>query len=100
MLGDSQIDLTTIWRGKWYFVICVAISLLLGVAYLLLVDPEYDLGARLLVEEKGLPLELGQPAPRDKVFLPTQAEIIRSPAVIDRAVKLCSPRAWSTHRNA
>lgn len=85
--GLGARELTTIvWRRKWYFFFCLAFSLALGAAYFVRADRLYQVSARLLVEKQGLPLG-SAPEQKEKEFLATQAEIIRSPAVVDRAVE-------------
>ncbi len=75
----------TAWRRKWLLVGCLVVSLLLGLAYIHQLKTVYQIKARLLVEEGRSPLQ--QNARRkDEGFLATQAEIVRSPAVVGRAV--------------
>ena len=77
-----------IWRRKWYLVGFVLFSLALGGAYLAQLQPAYEVEARVLVQQRSSPLDQGkQLAMADQDFLATQAEIIRSPAVVQSAVK-------------
>ena len=73
------------WRYKWFLFACLVISFALGSVYLKRVEPVYMIRARILVQEKGLPLDRREPRRRDMSFLATQAEIISSPAVVERA---------------
>ena len=78
------IDFRSIWQGRWIVVMCVVGSVALGGLYLQVSAPKYQVAARLLVEDRGNPLD--QQALPEKGFLPTQSEIIRSPKVISVAV--------------
>ncbi|MBW3600168.1 MAG: hypothetical protein KY475_23210, partial [Planctomycetes bacterium] len=80
------IDPATLWRRRWWLAATVIVAVLLGFLYLAVAAPMRHVGARLLVVEQGLLVEQDRPAPEDKNFLATQAEIIRSPAVIERVV--------------
>jgi len=82
-----QITLESLWRRRGIFVFCLIISLSLGGVYLAVARPMYQVKARLLVEERLKPLENSQRSGDNKDFLPTQAEIIRSPAVIQQVVE-------------
>ena len=85
-----------LWRRKWHLALPVAIALALGFAYLLRVHPTYNVQARVLVERQGMPLEQERPSPRNDAFLATQAEIIRSPAVVARAAASLPARLIAT----
>jgi len=65
----------------------VLFSLALGAFYLLHVAPLYHIQARVLVQRQGLPLSQERPTKDNVEFLATQAEIIRSPAIIEQAVR-------------
>lgn len=84
-LGARELA-TIVWRRKWYFVLCLTFTLGLGAAYFVRADRLYQVSARLLVEKQGLPLG-GAPEQQEKEFLATQAEIIRSPAVVGKAAE-------------
>lgn len=75
------------WRRKWWMAGCLLISLALGAAYLTRVEPSYRVQSRVLVQRQGLPLDDKRPSATSEAFLATQAEIIRSPAVVGRAVE-------------
>ena len=76
-----------IWRRKWWLAGCLLISLALGAAYLTRVEPSYRVQSRVLVQQHGLPLDQKRPSATSEEFLATQAEIIRSPAVVGRAAE-------------
>ena len=76
-----------LWRRKWYMLGFLTVPLLIGATYIALSQPTYRIGARVLVQQQGTPLDRNRPSDRDKDFLATQAEIIRSPAVVERAAK-------------
>ncbi len=77
-----------VWRGKWYVCGATVVALTLGAVFLTVTVPLYDVQARLLVQQQGMPLQETSDAARwDKEFLATQAEIIRSPEVVRRAVQ-------------
>ena len=78
--------LDVVWRRKWLVAGCVAISVLLGAVYVYQAEPVYSVQARVLVQPHGWPLDDGAEARREKEFLATQAEIISSPAVIERGL--------------
>lgn len=78
----------------WWLVGCLALTIGLGVVYLLQAEPVYRVHARILVEQKGLASAQARPD-RDKDFLATQAEIIRSPAVVSHAVETLGLTATS-----
>ena len=76
-----------IWRRKWHLISCLLISLALGAAYLTQAEPSYRVQARILVQQQGLPLETDRASTDTDEFTATQAEIIHSPAVVERAIK-------------
>ncbi len=82
------LDLLAIaWRRQHQVWLCVLAALAVGALYDNWAQPTYEVRAKLLVEKKGLALAEGElPKPlRDLEFLATQAEIVRSPAVVSRA---------------
>jgi uncharacterized protein involved in exopolysaccharide biosynthesis len=81
----SLINLDAIWRQRKLIVLCVGLTLSLGVVYLAVSSPKYSVEARLLVEDRGRILD-PESASKDD-FLPTQAEIIRSPTVLNDVLK-------------
>jgi len=87
--GDQGplLDLSLLWRKKFQLVLFTALAVGLGAVYLAVVDRSYEVTARLLIEPQREVLDTGRPTPKDSDFLPTQAEIIRSPTVIRRAIE-------------
>jgi succinoglycan biosynthesis transport protein ExoP len=63
----------------------------MGLLYLLFAEPVYNVGARLLVQHRDLPLQEQDRTIRGGTFLATQAEIINSPAVIRSALASVPP---------
>src|ERR1019366_8659169 len=77
------------WRHKWLLVIGLGVGLVVGLLYSARLTPEYQSSLKLLVIKKrpeGLP---GSEARNTLVddYLATHQVVIRSPAVIDSAVK-------------
>lgn len=87
----DQISITTFLKKWYYFAVTVPVCLGLGIAHYLLVTPTYMVTARVLVEERGRPLTPQNGGSLDRNFLPTHAEILKSPAVIDRAISKMPP---------
>ena len=65
--------------------------MLLGGALLLTVQPRQEVGAKILVEPRSALFEVKSASAREKEFLPTQAEVLSSPAVIAGAVRQTAP---------
>jgi uncharacterized protein involved in exopolysaccharide biosynthesis len=79
---------SVVWRGKWHVIGVTLLAGFLGGVFLAVVQPTYEIQARLLVEQRGMPLEQVSADPRgNKEFVATQAEVVRSPAVVGRAVE-------------
>jgi len=77
-----------VWRRRWQVLGVTLFAIGLGGLFLAVVEPTFDVQARLLVERQGMPLQEAAGDPRgDKEFVATQAEVIRSPAVVKRAVE-------------
>ena len=93
--ADNSVDLLKLvqktWQRKWWLLPCLSVSLSLGFAFLLLAERLYSVEARLLVEQKGLPLDREGPARQEAEFLATQAQIIRSPAVVRDVARAFPP---------
>ena len=91
---------SVVWRGKWQVIGVTLLAGILGGVFLAVVQPTYEIQARLLVEQRGMPLEQVSTDPRgNKEFIATQAEVVRSPAVVGRAVEthaLQAPEAPDT----
>lgn len=75
-----------LWRRKWGFLFVVALCLGACVAYLRRATPLYQSSARLCIEPggRGLLGDGGAAQPANYLFV--QAELIRSPAIVDGAV--------------
>ena len=80
------------WRRRWSLLSCVAVAVGVGAAYLAQAPKIHKVGARLLVHQQDVAPQLVK-TPPEKEFLSTQAEIFRSPAVIERAVTASQLRA-------
>jgi uncharacterized protein involved in exopolysaccharide biosynthesis len=74
------------WQGKGILALTVIVTLLLGGLYLSTASPVYLVGARLLIEQRALPLQESGRGPAEGKGLPTHAEILRSPAIIRAAL--------------
>lgn len=88
VLGDLC---KALWRRKWLLLCCLAASVSLGAAYLRQADRIYLSESHLLVERVGAPLEPRIQFRHTEEFLATQAQIISSRAVIERACRAYSP---------
>ena len=84
---NTNIDLQTIWQKKHYLIACVVLAVALAAGYLYFADPGASINARVLVWERSLRLNDDRPETTSKEFMPTQAEIIRSRAVISRVLE-------------
>lgn len=85
--GTGLVDFARVWRLKWCIAGCLALSLAAGVTYLQRATPLYSVGARVLLQCAPGSLDVDTPARVDPRFVATQAEIIRSPAVVERAMR-------------
>ncbi|MFM7073097.1 MAG: Wzz/FepE/Etk N-terminal domain-containing protein [Planctomycetota bacterium] len=92
-----QLDFHLIWRRKLTFLVCAAFTTALGVAYLAVEKPTYEVSRRVLVEPERPAQDDGSPTMTTRQFAPTQAELLRSPKVIRRALEAAPlevPTAW------
>jgi uncharacterized protein involved in exopolysaccharide biosynthesis len=92
-----QLDFHLIWRRKLTFFVCASFTTALGVAYLAVEKPTYEVSRRVLVEPERPAQDDGSPTMTTRQFAPTQAELLRSPKVIRRALEsapLDVPKAW------
>ena len=80
------------WRRRWSLLGCVAVAVGVGAAYLAQAPKIHKVGARLLVHRQDVAPQVVK-TPPEKEFLATQAEIFRSPAVIERALASTQWRA-------
>lgn len=85
---SRQLDPRIIWRRKWYLVLSVAVTMGLGGLYLVLVPATYEVEARVLVQVERLTVEQEPRSQPDRAFLATQAEIICSPLIVERALEV------------
>jgi len=78
----GQIDLIALVRKWYYFAFSIPLCLLVGLLHFLTVEPTYQVTSQILVQQHGAPLSDQPSQPFDTAFLPTHAEIVKSPAVI------------------
>lgn len=76
-----------IGRSKGLLLVCVAVSLALGGVYMGLFPRTCVVTARVLVRSQGMPIDPEREPKTSASFLATQAEIIHSPTVLERALK-------------
>jgi uncharacterized protein involved in exopolysaccharide biosynthesis len=92
-----QLDFQLFWRRKLTFLVCATFTTALGVAYLAVEKPTYEVSRRVLVEPERPAQDDGSPTMTTRQFAPTQAELLRSPKVIRRALETAPlevPDAW------
>jgi len=97
-LGVRELFLVA-WRRKYLALVCILLSLGFGALYFVRTPHTYEVKARLLVERQDMPLATGQPEKpaKDLDFLATQAEILKSPAVVSRAAEQIEWLSKSPH---
>ena len=81
------LDFRLLWRRKGTFVAFAILTTALGAAYLAIEKPTYEVTRRLLVEPDHLASEETSPTMPNRQFAPTQAELVRSPKVVKRAME-------------
>jgi polysaccharide biosynthesis transport protein len=82
------IDVLLLWRKKYVLIASLLAGVGIGFGYLRLAPTTYQAQARVLIEPRGLASGLGSdPRAANLEFLPTQAETIRSPITVSRALK-------------
>lgn len=87
----TAIEMETLFRG-WRTVSATTVAaMLIAAAFLMTIPPRQEVGAKLIVEPRDAALDGKTISNREKEFLPTQAEVICSPAVISSAVRLIDP---------
>ncbi len=88
-LGTSPqgIDLFLLWRKKFVLLASLVAGVGIGIGYLELAPTKYQAQARVLIEPRGLASGLESDGRVNFEFLPTQAETIRSPITVSRALK-------------
>lgn len=83
----AGIDTSGLIQGWKVLLGTTAAALLVGCVLLVVIEPLQEVSSRVIVAPRELSLD-GRVGPaRDKEFLPTQAEILRSPAVIEDALR-------------
>lgn len=84
---ETGIDLSAVARG-WKTLLASTLGVMaMGAVLLLGVAPMQDVTARIIVEQREVAMGGVTRVVRDREFLPTQAEILSSPAVIAAAVE-------------
>ncbi len=86
VLRDNILGL--LWRNRWSSLLCVVVSLLLGMAYITLSTPQYTSTSSLYVEQSG-PRVLGESEgvmTQSKNYLYTQAELLKSTPILSAAL--------------
>jgi uncharacterized protein involved in exopolysaccharide biosynthesis len=86
--------LGSIWRYRWLITAAVLLGALLGYGWAARQPVLYEGVARVLLAAPGtsLPGEASQPPVEPARYLDNQAQLMRSPAVLERAVKLSGSR--------
>lgn len=86
-----------IGRRRGYLYAALIVALGVGVAYLKVAQPVYEIRARLLVQKQGVTLDASRAADAvDKDFLATQAQILRSPVIVRDAMAAVPPSYLDT----
>ena len=84
-------DLTHLIRG-WRTVLGTTLAaMVLGGVLLRTIQPRQEVSAKLLIELRSSAMAGKSSVTREKEFLPTQAEVIRSPGVISSAIRHLEP---------
>lgn len=81
------LELCQLVQGWRTLTLTTASGMLIGVLLLQIIQPRQEVTAKLLIEPQGSALDGKYSSSREKEFLPTQAEVISSPAVISNAVR-------------
>ena len=80
------LDISILWRRKGTITLSVLTCVALGLVYLQQATPVFEGEARVLVQQQD-PLNSSRRVRSDEEFLATQAEIIRSPVIIAKALE-------------
>ncbi|MDA1229625.1 MAG: Wzz/FepE/Etk N-terminal domain-containing protein, partial [Planctomycetota bacterium] len=85
---EPVIDLSGLLRGWKTVLVTTVLAMVAGAALLVSITPHQEVSAKIIVEPREVALD-GRTgaATRDKEFLPTQSEILQSPAVIEDAIQ-------------
>lgn len=86
--AESGLDLYAITRGWKTLAVTTMGAMAASAALLFSITPLQEVSGRIIVEQRELSPAGITSVVRDREFLPTQAEILASPAVISGAVKL------------
>ena len=93
--GGNLIEV--LWRGRWFIAASMLACLGLAGVYLFLADRAFEASARLLILRQGnRPLTVGDGVAGRLVedgddTIPTQAIVLRSPVVVERAIRAIGP---------
>jgi capsular exopolysaccharide synthesis family protein len=79
--------LEVIWQRKGSVILVLLLAIGLGVAFLRLTEPKYEVSARLVVYKEAFFTEGSRPVTADADFLATQAQILGSPAIVRDALE-------------
>jgi uncharacterized protein involved in exopolysaccharide biosynthesis len=88
----SVVPVSAIWRGKWLIAASMLLSLAAAFAYLQTTEPVFEAEARLLVRQNGLKFDAESGFLKDRQFLATESEVLRSEPVIRRALQTFTPK--------
>jgi uncharacterized protein involved in exopolysaccharide biosynthesis len=87
----SMVDIGTLWRQRWVIVLTVLATLVLGALYLAFATPVWEAEARALVRFDGSTFDDEYEISTDREFMANQSEIIRSPVVLEPAMRAVYP---------
>lgn len=85
--APTLLDLGHLVQGWRTLALATSVGMLIGVVLLQVIHPMQEVAAKLLVEPRGSALDGKYSSNREKEFLPTQAEVMSSLAVITSAVR-------------
>lgn len=99
-LSDMEWTFRTIWRRKGFILLTSAASVLAGSLYLKQASEMHSVGARLFVQEATASLDHDARVRSDPRFVATQAEIIRSPVVVEHALQSLADEEQGLNRSS
>lgn len=85
--SPAGVDLSGLIQGWKVLLGTTAAAMLVGAVLLVVIEPLQQVSSRVIVEAREFSLDGRVGTTRDKEFLPTQAEILRSPGVIRDALR-------------
>lgn len=85
-MSSKRLRLADLWRRKGTLLLGTILGVGLGFVVLKIFEPTYDVTARVWVERRMLANEMMSPDTLPKDFMPTQAEIMRSPLILRQAL--------------